>query len=116
MRDVNPTCAWCKRDKYLTIVLGCIRYSNPKYSFPILLLHVPGSSSLWASSIAKLSSRLSDQYDDLSELNEVECVRRLIEVMCVFTRSLHAQKNGGADNRQAALRTKSFSILFQMPI
>jgi hypothetical protein len=97
-------------------VSGCNRYYDSEYSFPILLPHVPGSSPLWASSTAKFSSRLPDRLNDLSELNEFEGVRRLNDVICLFTKSLHALKNGGTDGRQAALRTKSFSILFQMPI
>lgn len=95
---------------------GCICYSDTEYSFFILLPQVPGSSPLWASSIAWLSSCLPDRLDNWSEPNEVECKRRLNDMVCVFTKSLHARKNGGTDGRQAALRTKSFSMLFQMPM
>lgn len=36
--------------------------------------------------------------------------------MCFDRKSPHSLKNGGTDGKQAALSTKSFSMLFQMPI
>lgn len=92
------------------------RYAEPRHPFPVLLPQVPGSSPLCTSSIAKLSSGLPDRLNDWSEVNLVEYVPRLNDEMCVFTKSLQALKNGGTDGRHAALRTKSFSMLFQMPM
>lgn len=93
-----------------------IRFGDPRYSFPALLPQVPGSSPLCVSSFAKFSSGLPDRLDNLSEANLVEYVPRLNDEMCVFTKSLQARKNGGTDGRHAALRTESFSMLFQMPM
>ena len=73
----------------------CDRYTNPQYSFPGLLSQVPGGSPFWASSIAKLLSGLPDLRDDLNERNEFRCEGWLNDAMCVFTKSLHARKNGG---------------------
>ena len=85
-------------------------------SISIFLPAVPGSSPLCASSNAKLSSSLPDRLDTSSERKGFECRRWLNDVMYVCMKSLHARKNGGAYGRHAALRTKSFSILFQMPM
>jgi hypothetical protein len=66
-----------------------------------------------------LSSGISDLLEEgLSWVNELNWVPRLKEVVALpdLLKWPQARKNWGTDGRQAALRTKSFSILFHIPI
>lgn len=113
---IAPIVPNIKHPKSLSFFLECICHTDTVYSVPILLPPVPGSSPLRASSIAQLSFCLPTGLDDLSDLNEVERVRLLDSLTCVSTKALHARKHGGTHGRQAALRTKSFSIPPQIPM
>lgn len=52
----------------------------------------------------------------LGVVYEVGYLVRWNEEVCFPKKSLHSLKKGGTEGKQAALSTKSFSMLFQMPI